>query len=714
MEQYDDSDCGVVCIATIAKHYGLKVSVAKLREMSGTDKNGNNGLSLIYTLDRIGFESEGIKLTKEEFYKFNQLPAIFHIIRNNEFLHYVVVYKITNDEVIVSDPAEGILKLKPEVFLEKWTNVVITAEKGENFIKGDLTQNFFKKFFLIIKTQKKLLKKIFLLSLIYTGCGISGAYFYKILVDIVLPKGKLETLTYLSVGFILLNVLKILLNIFRTRLLVYMGQNIDMKLVLDYYKHIMYLPVSFFETRKTGEIISRFKDAFLVRDAISGATLSIMIDILMVICGALILINQNIFLFLVSLSMVLLYAAAVYIFLKPFQKLNREQMEQNSKLTSILVESVSGIETIKATNTQEYFSNEISAKLKKLLKIIFNISNVRVIQSSLISFIKITGTIVILWVGAYFIIKGDMTIGELFTYNALVVYFLDPVSNMIDLQTKIQSAVVAADRLGEILELDLEKEAKINKFDLKNEIISIKNLNFKYGMGRNILNNININVNRGEKIAIVGESGSGKTTLAKLIMAFYYPNEGNIKINNIDTNDISYKYLREKVAYVSQNIFLFSKSIEENLKLGFDVTDINYKRILEITKCNEFIDELYLKDKTILAENGSSLSGGQRQRLSIARVLMRDPEIMILDEATSNLDSETESAIVKSIFYEFKYTTSIIIAHRLTTISRCDKIFVMEKGRILECGSHEELMMNMSKYYSMWESMNSGLSKNKI
>jgi ATP-binding cassette subfamily B protein len=329
------------------------------------------------------------------------------------------------------------------------------------------------------------------------------------------------------------------------------------------------------------------------------------------------------------------------------------------------------------------------------------------LSGSLSGFISAVGGVVILWVGASFVIRGDMTIGQLLTFNALLVYFLDPVKNLINLQPMMQTAIVASDRLGEILELALEKtegeEKKIRPFSL-NEPINIKGLDFRYGTRQLVLQDIDLDIRAGEKVALVGESGSGKTTLVKLLLNFYPWEKGEIQIGPYNIKDINMEWLREKIAYISQDVFLFSGTIFENLTLGLpDPTMEEVVRVAEMTCAHDFINTFPLRYETMLEENGSNISGGQKQRLAITRALLKKPDILIMDEATSNLDSITEKAISRMIDEQTSGITTIIIAHRLSTIMRCDRIFIIENGRFIERGSHAELMDKHGRYYRLWK-----------
>ncbi len=717
IKQHDITDCAAACLATISKQYGLKLPISKIREVAGTDKQGTNAYGVIKAAEKLGFTSKGVKGNMESFFSEFPLPAIAHVIVNGSLLHYVVIHYISKTELIIADPGKGIVKYTPEEFFKMWTGVLILMVPTAQFKKGNETKGIFSRFFGLLKPQKKLLINIFLASLVYTILGILGSFYFKFLMDDIIPYNLEKTLLVISIGVVILNIFKVLLNAFRTQLLLYLSQKLDISLILGYYRHVLELPMNFFGTRKVGEIISRFMDASKVREAISGATLSIMIDTLMAIIGGIILYIQNKQLFAITFIIVVLYAAIVFSFNKPIRNINRNQMEDNAQLTSYLVESLNGIETIKAFNAEYRANTETEKKFIRLLKSVFKGGWIGNLQSSMTGFIGSVGGIVILWVGAYAVLKGEMTIGQLITFNALLAYFLDPVRNLINLQPMMQTAIVASDRLGEILDLELEKsdneDKKLNPANLKGDI-EFKNIDFRYGTRQVVLKNISMSVKQGEKIALVGESGSGKTTLVKLLMNFYPWEKGDILINGYNIKDINIGRLRERIAYISQDIFLFSGTIQDNLSLGIENTDL--EEIIEaskMAKAHDFINDMPLRYNTMLEENGANLSGGQKQRLAITRALLKKPDILIMDEATSNLDSITEKAIEHTINESTKGITTIIIAHRLSTIMRCDRIYVMDKGEFVEFGSHYELMEKRGIYYTLWKEQLPGYDENQ-
>ncbi len=707
IKQHDITDCGAACLATISKQYGLRIPITKIREVAGTDKQGTNALGMIKAAERLGFSAKGVKGDKEAFFSDFPLPAVAHVIVDGSLLHYVVIHKITKKQVIIADPARGIVKMSPDEFFAMWTGVLILVTPTNDFKKGKETKGLFERFFHLLIPQKKLLINIFFASILYTIIGIIGAFYFKFLIDDVIPYGLEKNLHILSIAAIILVLFKVILSAFRSYLLIYLSQKLDIDLLLGYYNHVINLPMNFFGTRKTGEIVSRFQDATKVREAISGATLTLMVDTLMVIVGGIILYTQNSFMFGITFLIALLYFLIVFSFNKIYRKQNREQMEDNAKLTSYLIESLNGIQTVKSFNSEKRVNTETESRFIKLLSSIYKLSITGNTQSALQGFLDGAGGIAILWIGGWQVLSGNISLGEVITFNALLAYFLGPIKNLINLQPMLQTAIVASERLGEILDLEVEKtedeEKKMSPKDLKGDI-DFKDISFRYGTRRLVLEDVNLKIKSGSKVAFVGESGSGKTTLIKLLLSLYPYEKGEILVNDNNIKDIKIDVLREKIAYVPQETFLFSGTIYENLTLGADNPDMeDVVRAAKMANAHEFINKLPLRYNTRLEENGANLSGGQRQRLSITRAMLINPDILILDEATSNLDSITEKAIERTIEEYTENMTTIIIAHRLSTIKRCDYIYVMEDGKVIEEGSHDSLLKQNGRYYNMWK-----------
>ncbi|WP_243167059.1 peptidase domain-containing ABC transporter [Acetobacterium tundrae] len=710
VKQHDIQDCGAACLATISKTYGLNLSISRIRELAGTDTLGTNAFGMVQAAEKLGFTAKAVKGTAESLYNDFPLPAIAHMLIDQSLLHYVVIHKINKKkkQIIIADPAKGIQVLSEEEFINRWTKVLIILVPTQSFEKGNHNQGVLRRFFQLLMPQKALLFNVFLASIIITLLGIVASFYFKFLMDDILPNNLRGTLNVISIGFLLLYVFQTILGAFRSHLLLYLSQRLDIPLILGYYKHVLQLPMNFFGTRKVGEIISRFMDASKIRDAISGSTLTLMIDTIMVFAGGIILFIQSSILFGIAVMIAVFYGIIAWSFNKSYKKNQQEIMEENSQVTSYLVESLQGIETVKSFNAEDRSDFETEKRFVKLLKTVFKGGVLQNAQGSLKTIVQLSGGLIILWVGSIQVMDGIMSIGQLFTFNALLVYFLDPIRNLINLQLSMQTAIVSAERLAEILDLELEKDEteykKLSPLKLMGKI-SFKNVNFRYGTRELVLKDINMKINVGERIALVGESGSGKTTLAKLLLNFYQIEKGEILIDDYNIQDINRDLLRQRIGYIPQNIFLFSGTVQENLMLGNEnATMEEIIDVCRITTVHDFINQMPLRYNTHLDENGTNLSGGQRQRLALARAIIKNPDILIMDEATSNLDSTTEKSIENLIKENFKEMTMIIIAHRLSTIRSCDKIFVMDQGQIIEAGTHQELLKKKEKYYELWES----------
>jgi ATP-binding cassette subfamily B protein len=711
IKQHDETDCAAACLAIISKEHGLKIPITKIREMAGTDRRGTNAFGVITAAQKLGFDAKAFKTDKEGFFEEFQLPAIAHIINKNGLLHYVVIHSITKENLIIADPGIGLIEKKPEEFFENWTGILFILNPNENFEEKDETKGIFKRFLGLILPQKPMLINIFIASMICNVFGITGSYMFKIITDDVLVNREYKTLHIVCTAFIILGIFKILFNAFRTHLLTILSQNIDMSLILGFYKHMVHLPMNFFDNRKVGEITSRFMDSSKVREAVSGVTLVLMIDTIMAVAGGIILYLENPYLFLITLSIIIIYAAIVYMFNKPLREVNRQLMENNAQLSSIIVESINGIQTVKSFNGEKSIFVKTEKRFVEFLKSVFKDSKLINIQTSLVGFVDSSGIILIFWIGSISVLNGMMSLGELLAFNALLAYFFDPIKNLIHIQPTLQSAIVASDRLGEIFDI-IPEESGFNKKKNSKKIvvpkryikgvIELREVFFRYGTRDWILKNINLMIKPGEKVAFVGKSGSGKTTLVKLLMNLYNCETGDILIDNVNLKEIDTENLRSFVSYIPQETFLFSDTIKYNLTLGNENISMDEIRKIAVqTRTDEFVIEMQNGYDTVLEENGANLSGGQRQRLAITRALLKKPKILIMDEATSNLDAVTEQAVEETIDNLNDDITKVIIAHRLSTVINSDRIFVLDKGEIVEAGSHSFLMRLKGKYYNM-------------
>lgn len=706
IKQHDIKDCGAACLASVAIHYGLKMPIAKIRQICHTDTRGTNVLGLVQGLEQMGFNAKGVKGGVDALPDL-PLPAIAHIIVNGQMHHYVVIYKVTKDKITVMDPARGKLEdYKIEDFSKIWTGVLILLEPNEYFEQRDEKTSMYKRFWNLIQPHKSILIQALLGALVYTVLGLSTSIYIEKITDYVLIDGNKRLLNLLSVGMIFILLFQIFIGTMKSVLVLQTGQKMDKHLILGYYKHLLKLPQRFFDTMKVGEIISRVNDAVKIRTFINDVSIQIFVNIFIVIFSFALMFTYYWKLALITALVIPFYFLVYWITNSLNKKVERKLMEESAELESHLVESITSVKTLKQFGIETFANNKTDNEFSKLLKTIYVSVMNALFSGNSSEFLSRVFTIILLWVGSGYVIDKAITPGELLSFYALIGYFTSPMSQLIGMNKTIQNALIAADRLFEIM--DLEREESTNKLDLIKENIGniqFKDVSFSYGSRVEVFTTFNCLIKKGETTAIVGESGSGKTTLASLIQNLYPLKAGKIIIGDYDINYISNHSLRNFVSVVPQQIDLFSGNVIENIALGEDFPDI--QRILDITKklgILSFVEKLPNGFQTYLGENGALLSGGQKQRIAIARALYKRPEILILDEATSSLDSESEM-VIQNTLQEFRNQgkTMIVIAHRLSTIANADTILVMKEGQIVEKGDHNDLISKDSIYKSMWE-----------
>ncbi|MBO0413603.1 peptide cleavage/export ABC transporter [Enterococcus hulanensis] len=714
IKQHDEKDCGVICLAMILKTYDTTLPISKLRIMSGTNIQGTSAYGLVMALESLGFKNEVFQ-TDGSIWNEKTLPFPFiaHVILDESFMHYVVVYGRKRGKLLIADPARGKLKKTPEEFNQEWTGILLTAVPGDDYKPIRDTSNGLFSFIPLLKSHKRTILGIIFLSFLLIGFGIIGSYYFQIIIDQIVPAKSIHLLTALSIGLLSMYILQGCFQYFKQYLLIKLGQRLSSSIMLKYFDHVLRLPMDFFSTRKSGEIISRFLDASKIIDALANAALSLFLDASMVLIVGGVLFLQNRLLFLISLMTIPIYALIVFIFMKPFERANEEQMEAGAVVNAQIIESLKGIETIKSLNAANKISNKVQTQFQKMMEKSFKTENLDNLQMNLKSVLQMLGSTTLLWVGTSLVLKGQLSIGQLITYNALMSFFTTPLQNIINLQVKIQTAKVANDRLNEIFYLDqesLEIDQEGSRFsssiirDRSFPVIEVESLSFAYGFEENVLNNLSLKIQKNEKIAVVGMSGSGKSTLAKLLVNFYQAQEGVIKIQGQNLKSIPRIDLRNAISYVSQEVFFFSGSIYENLLFGLDrePSDEEIVRVCELAQIRKYIEELPLGYHSPIEEGAGNLSGGQKQRLAIARALLKKSDIIILDEATSGLDTRLEHDIIQNLM-SMKDKTIIFIAHHLSIAKECDHVFVMENGKIVEAGTHQQLRSLNGMYENLWE-----------
>lgn len=706
IKQHDITDCGAACLASIAAHYNLQIPIARIRQYAGTDKKGTNILGVIEAAKKLGFEAKGVRGELDSLFKIPK-PAIAHIIVKERLHHYVVIYEVTKSHITIMDPGDGKLHKKThEEFTKEWTGVLVLLMPQEDFVAGNEKVSIYKRFWFLLKPHKFVLIQALIGAVVYTLLGFSMSIYIQKLTDFVLVGGNTRLLNLLSIIMVCLLVLQIVIGIFKDVFLIKSGQQIDARLILGYYKHLLKLPQQFFDTMRVGEIISRINDAVKIRTFINGVSLSLTVNFLILIFSFCLMFFYYWKLALIMLLVIPLYTLIYFITNRLNKKTERTIMERSADLESQLVESLNSVGTIKRFGLESFANIKTETRFISLLHIGYKSALNSIFSGTSSTFIAQLFTIILLWSGSYFVIEREITAGELLSFYAIVGYFTGPVASLIGANKQIQNALIAADRLFEIM--DLEREETENKIILKKEKIgdiNFKNVKFRYGTRVEVFKDFNLTIPKGKITAIVGESGSGKSTLMSLLQNIYPIQKGQISIGDLDLNYIDTESLRELVSVVPQKIDLFAGNVIENIAVGEFAP--NMEKIINICKSIgilEFIETLPNGFGTYLGENGASLSGGQKQRIAIARGLYKEPEILVLDEATSSLDSKSENYIQRTINnLREKEKTIIVIAHRLSTVINADLIVVLDKGEVLEKGTHQELYAKKEQYYSLWQ-----------
>lgn len=703
--QFDRSDCGAACLASIARYYHLKLPVWKIRQLAGTNRIGTSAYGLVKAAEQIGLEAKGVELECDDLAEI-PLPAIVHLKLKKGGHHFVVLYKVSKRKVTVMDPAQGrMIQLSMEEFLAQWTGIAILMIPGLDFQAGNEKKSNLSRFAELIKPHRKIFLQSGIGALAFTIMGLSTAVYIQKLTDFVLV-GHNRNLLHLM-GVIMLGILlfQVIIGALQSIFVLRVGQNIDSVLITGYYKHLLRLPQRFFDSMRVGELISRVNDAVKIRSFINQVAVEAVVDGLIIIMAFLLMLAVNWKLALFTYTVLPVYGL-IYYFTNFFnRKVERKQMEQTAELETQLVESLRSVKTIKQMGAERYFTNQAEGKLLKVLDQVYVSGKTNIFSSSSMMMINRLLTVAILWMGAGFVIDSYLTPGELMSFFAITGFFTGPVSRLIAMNKSVQGALIASDRLFEILDLERETNVKAKLKLSKAELgdIAFQKVQFSYTLEQDLFDDLSFTIKKGQITALLGDSGSGKSTIGHLIQGLYQISGGKISIGQCDLRYVDPVDLRRMVGVVSQQIELFAGNVIENIALGDERPDMNrLNTIIQQLDLNDVIDVLPEGLYTWLGENANQLSGGQRQRLAIARVMYLNPEVYIFDEATSFLDDRSEK-IIKELMLRLQKEgkTIIMVAHRMSIIDIADQIYVFRKGQVEESGSYQQLIQNKGRFSEM-------------
>lgn len=706
IKQHDITDCGAACLASIAAHYGLKFPISRIRQYAFTDKKGTNILGIIEAAKKLGLEAKGVKGPFECLTEIPK-PAIAHVVVKEVLQHFVVIYKVTDKYILIMDPGDGKLHKKShEEFKKEWTGILVLLHPTETFQKGNLKKSTLKSFIELLRPHKSVMGQALFGALVYSILGLSTAIYVGKITDYVLVDRNINLLNLMGILMILIILLRTFVGSMKSILALKTGQRIDASLILGYYKHLLTLPQQFFDTMRVGEIISRVNDAVKIRNFINNVSLDLAVSLLIMIFTLIVMFVYSWKLAAITLVSAPLFILTYVLFNRLNKKYQRSIMESSAELESQLVESLNSIATIKRFGIESFANLKTEIRFVHLLKNTYTSSYGAIIANGGIEFISTGITIAVLWAGSNFVIDKEITPGTLMVFYSLVGYVLTPVGKLISSNQTIQDAMIAADRLFQIMDLEREQD-ETNKITLKPEMIGniqFENVAFRYGSRKQVFESLNLTIHKSETTAIIGESGSGKTTLISLIQNLYPIQAGSIRIGDYNITQINNESLRQIVGTVPQQIELFAGSIIENIALGdFEPDMQKIMQLCDQLGIKDFIEKLPNAYLTQIGEHGVSLSGGEKQRIAIARALYKNPEILIFDEATSSLDSISEKYVKRTLSALAKEgKTIIIIAHRLSTVKHADTIIVLENGKMMESGTHDQLIHSDGIYCKLW------------
>ena len=711
--QLDYRDCGPTCLRMVAKFHGKTFSREFLRDKAGITRMGVTMAGIADAAEAIEMRTLGMRIALESLV--TEAPTPFIVPWRQK--HFVVVHKTTKDKIFVADPAQGLLEYSHQDFLEAWTTAqdktgfVLLLEPNPNFFELKEDKSKIKSFGFLwsyLKPYKKLVNQLLIGLLVGTTIQFIMPFLMQSVVDIGVNNQDIPFIYLILVAQLVLFVSQTLVSIFREWLLLHVTGRFNIKMVSDFLFKMLKLPVNFFDTRNTGEHLQRIQDHTRVQNFVSSSSFNMLYSIVLFIVFNFVLAFYNFKIFVVFLIGAICYVGWTLFFLKKRAELDFKRFDEQSASQTSLVQIINGVREIKVNNSQRknrWKWEQVQISLFKTSMSTLKLAQYQSIGSNFINELK---NILITFLSASAVVNGDITLGMMLSIQYIVGQLNLPLSNFIGFIQLWQDAKISLERLWQVHSKKDEDATELNKAKElpENKSIFIKNLSFQYGSksSQMVLKNLSFEIPQGKTTAIVGASGSGKTTLIKLLLKFYEPTDGAILIGNTNLNDLNNDYWRMNCGAVLQETFIFNDTIAGNISESEQNEIIDrdkLKNAVYIANIKDFVERLPNKLNTELGTSGIRLSGGQEQRLMIARAVYKNPEFVFFDEATSSLDANNEKTIMEKLNSFLNKKTSVIVAHRLSTVKNADNIIVLENGEVVEQGNHEQLTKLKGKYYEL-------------
>ncbi len=699
VRQQSAVDCGVTCLVMIGRYWGKRFDLNQLRHLANVDRRGASLKGLMIAAEAIGFAPRPVKASLDQLAQ-QPLPAIAHW----EGRHYIVVYAVTARTVIVADPELGPRTLSHATFLAGWTGYTLLLQPTAMLQQTAEAKPSLGRFVELLKPHWRVLGEIALASLLIQVFGLVTPIMTQLLLDRVVVQRSGTTLVAVGIGLVLFSVFRVGLSSLRRYLLYHTANRIDLALIVGFVSHALRLNLSYFETRYVGDITSRIGENQKIRQFLTGDALNTLLDMSTVFIYIGLMFWYSWQMALLVLLLIPLLAAVALISTPFLQQISRESFTAQAKEGSYLIEALSGIGTIKSMGIERRVRWHWEQLLSRYIKLNFSSQILRERMHFASSMIETLISRVLLLIGIWQVINDQLTIGQLMAFTMVMGNVISPFMGLIDLWDDFQEVLIAVERLNDVIDAPAEEAMTAGQLLLPaiEGHIRFENVTFRYNLESptNTLQNLSFEVTPGQTVAIVGRSGSGKTTVAKLLLGLYLPTDGKIAIDGHDLTTISLKSLRQQVGVVDQNTFLFGGSIRENLMIAHpEASEAAMLDAAKIAGVDQFVATMPMGYDTQIGEGGGMLSGGQRQRLAIARALLGQPRLLVLDEATSSLDAQTERLIQDNLGAILHRQTSFIIAHRLSTVRHADLILVLDQGVLVESGTHDQLMQQQGRYY---------------